>query len=105
MVFDYRARDREAHSHALGLGRKESIEQPGHGFGIDPFAGITNGNVHPRGFALARAQLHLVPPVVALAERVERVRNEVYQDFDELGPIANDSGQRWREIEPERDLL
>jgi len=96
MVFDYRARDREAHSHALGLGRKESVEQPGHGFGIDPFAGITNGDVHPRGFALARAQLHLVPPVGALAERVKRVRNEVYQDFDELRPIANDSGQRRR---------
>src|ERR1700752_3180526 len=46
MGFDHRAADREAHAHAVGLGRVEWLEQMREALRVQPRAGVPHSDAH-----------------------------------------------------------
>src|SRR4029077_8366320 len=40
-----------------------------------------------------------------LADRIERIQDKIHQRLNKLGPVANDSRERGRQIKPQSDVF
>ncbi len=81
MGFDDRAADREAHAHALRLGRVEWLEQTRETFLAQPGAGVLHPEAHLVRFRLAGSDVHLSGAVSNRTHCLDGVENEIEDDL------------------------
>src|SRR5262249_51834471 len=92
VALDDRPGNRQAHAHAVRLGREQRIENAIDDLRVDSLSGVRHGNQHAAWFLDRRFNTQDPGPLL-LGHPVDRVGNQIYQQLLQLNPISLHRGQ------------
>src|SRR5215471_11187180 len=98
-----RTADRQAHTHALRLGRVEGFKQAWEARRRQPRPGIPHGDAHAFRLVGFRADLQFARAVTVAAHRLDGVDDQVDHHLLNLHPIAPKERQALGELGLDRD--
>ena len=100
MLLDDRPADRQPHAHAIGLRRKEGVEQPADMFRRDSGAGILHRNEYLIGPVLARAYQQFATGPRHPTHGLNAVHQKIHHNLLQLDAVAIDGWERRPQVEP-----
>src|SRR6516165_8804299 len=102
MSLNDRARDRQAHTHSLRLGRVEGFKEAWEALRRQPRPGIPYPDAHAFRLVGFRTDLQFAPAVTVAAHRLDGVDDQVDQHLLDLHPIAPKERQGLDELRLDR---
>ena len=104
-AFDDRSADREPHTHALGLGGVERVEQTFKTLRVQSRARILHGDEHGARGLLSSADQQLPRPLGDTAHRLDGVEDQIENYLLQLDSISLNERQALRELRLHRDIV
>src|ERR1044071_8709195 len=89
MLLDDRLADRQPHSHAVGLGRYERLEQTVSNLGVETWSGILEQQEYVAGLIETRFNVQCFGPMIGTGHGLDRVHDHIEDDLLQLNGIRH----------------
>ena len=99
---DHRSRDRQTHSHAIGLGGEKRFEQLRHAGGRDAVAAVAHGDFHEAIVLSARGHDQLACSLGRVLHGIHAVHDEDHQHLFDGRTVAGHARQAFGQVVPNR---